>query len=104
MTSFHRVQHAYAAEYLLPLLHPGANVLDVGSGSGYLSAILFHLASSEDKPGKVVGVDHIPELVDWSIHNLKSDGLEQAIEQGHIKMVNGDGRLGSCSIIHCTVH
>jgi|ERR1700722_6834044 len=90
----YRSQHAHAAEYLLPLLHPGSRVLDVGSGSGYLSAIFYHLASSEDKTGKVVGVEHINELVDWSVENMKNDGLGRAIEEKHIEMVAGDGRLG----------
>ncbi|KAF8156019.1 Pcmt1-prov protein [Crassisporium funariophilum] len=83
--------HAYASEHLLPYLHTGAKVLDVGSGSGYLAAVLHHLVS----PGcKVVGIDHIPELVDWSVENLKKDGLGHALESGELVMVAGDGRLG----------
>ena len=43
-------QHAHSAELLLPYLrgHPGgrgARVLDVGAGSGYLTSVLYHLAS-----------------------------------------------------------
>ncbi|KAJ7290943.1 protein-L-isoaspartate O-methyltransferase [Mycena rebaudengoi] len=34
--------HAYAVEYLLPFLHPGTKVLDIGSGSGFLCAVLYH--------------------------------------------------------------
>ncbi|KAF8343104.1 protein-L-isoaspartate O-methyltransferase, partial [Cantharellus anzutake] len=82
--------HAHAAQCLLPFCKPGANILDVGSGSGYLSAVLYHLA--EDST--VVGIEHVPELVDWSIKNLKADGLSNAIENGRIKMVAGDGRKG----------
>lgn len=83
--------HAYASEHLLPFLHPGAKVLDVGSGSGYLSAVLHHLVGPT---GKVVGIDHIPELVDWSISNLKQDGLGGAVDKKQIEMVVGDGRKG----------
>lgn len=83
--------HAYAAEHLLPFLHTGAKVLDVGSGSGYLTAVLYHLVGPT---GKVVGIDHIPELVDWSISNLKNDGLGDALEKKQIEMVAGDGRKG----------
>ncbi|KAK7034557.1 hypothetical protein VNI00_012404 [Paramarasmius palmivorus] len=86
-------QHAYAAEHLLPYLKPGANVLDIGSGSGYLVAVLHHLVDG----GKVVGIEHVEELVDWSISNLKRDGLGDALESGAIKVIAGDGRKGSPS-------
>ena len=87
-------QHAYAAQYLLPYLHPGAKVLDVGSGSGYLVAVLHHLVSSEGQAGKVVGIDHIPELIQLSVENLKKDGLGKSLEDNQIEMVVGDGRQG----------
>ena len=44
--------------------------------------------------GKVVGIDHISQLVDWSIGNLKKDGLGHALETGEVVIVSGDGRLG----------
>jgi protein-L-isoaspartate(D-aspartate) O-methyltransferase len=84
-------QHAYASEYLLPYLHPGARVLDVGSGSGYLTAVLHRLVGSA---GTVVGIDHVPELVEWSVDNLKTDGLGEALAKKEIEMVTGDGRKG----------
>lgn len=65
--------------------------MDVGSGSGYLAAVLHHLVSPG---GKVVGIDHIPQLVDQSIVNLKNDGLGNALETGEVVIVSGDGRLG----------
>ncbi|KAF8644909.1 hypothetical protein AX16_008192 [Volvariella volvacea WC 439] len=86
--------HAYAVEHLLPYLRPGARVLDVGSGSGYLSGVLHHMVSSDGKQGKVVGIEHIPQLVDWSIQNLERDGLGEAMKRGEILMVAGDGRQG----------
>lgn len=92
-----QTQHAYAAEHLYPYLHPGAKVLDVGSGSGYLAAVFHHLVSPSDEPnvkGKVVGIEHIPELVDWSGENLKKDGLGKALADNEIMLVAGDGRLG----------
>jgi len=77
-------------------MHPGAKVLDVGSGSGYLTAVLHHLVQSEDKanPGKVVGIEHVSELTEWSIQNLKRDGLGNALESKEIEMITGDGRQG----------
>jgi len=86
--------HAYAAQYLLPYLRPGAKVLDVGSGSGYLVAVFHRLVSLEGKPGIVVGIDHIPELVQFSVENLKKDGLGKALEDRQIEMIVGDGRQG----------
>ncbi|PPQ71727.1 hypothetical protein CVT26_007637 [Gymnopilus dilepis] len=83
--------HAYAAEHLLPYLKPGARVLDVGSGSGYLVAVLHGLVGPG---GQVVGIDHIPELVSTSIENLKKDGKGEALDRGEIKMITGDGRQG----------
>jgi len=81
--------HAAAAENLLPFLQPGMKVLDVGSGSGYTCALFHHLVSGPST-AKVVGIDHIQQLVDWSVKNLKSDGLEGGV----LEMVCGDGRKG----------
>lgn len=69
----------------------------MGSGSGYLSAVFHHLVNSDSKKGKVVGIDHIPELVDWSKKNLRADGLQKALDDGQIVLVAGDGRLGENS-------
>ena len=54
--------HAYCLEWLSDILKPGCKVLDVGSGSGYLSACFYEMTGN-----KVVGVEHIPELVEFSI-------------------------------------
>lgn len=89
-------QHAHAVENLLPFLRPGSRVLDVGSGSGYLVALFHHLVSGDPGKGKVVGIEHIPQLVDWSVTNLKRDGLEKALEDDEIVMFSGDGRQGRC--------
>ncbi|KAG8219321.1 protein-L-isoaspartate O-methyltransferase [Butyriboletus roseoflavus] len=89
--------HAHALENMLPFLHPGATVLDVGSGSGYLCAALHHLVSPSEPgapQGKVVGIDHIPELVERSKSNLITDGLGPALDEGRILLVTGDGRQG----------
>ena len=91
--------HAHASEYLLTYLQAGSKVLDVGSGSGYLTAIFHHLVSpgNGQSAGKVVGIDHMTELVDWSVGNLKKDELGPALESGQIEMIAGDGRKGMLS-------
>jgi protein-L-isoaspartate(D-aspartate) O-methyltransferase len=83
--------HAYAAETLLPFLKPGSKVLDIGSGSGYLLAIFHHIVGES---GKVVGIEHVPELVDWSAENLRKDGLGGALDAMQIEVIVGDGRNG----------
>lgn len=60
--------HANAVESLLTFLQSGAKVLDVGSGSSYLSYVLAELV----QPGRsVVRVNYIPALVDLSIQDSR---------------------------------
>lgn len=82
--------HAHALELLKDNLYEGAKALDVGSGSGYLTACM---ALMVGESGKAVGIDHIENLVNMSIENVKKDqpGL---IESGRIKLIVGDGRQG----------
>jgi len=84
--------HASACESLLPYLNPGAKVLDIGSGSGYLTHVLAELV----KPGgKVIGIDHIQELVDLATKNMaKSKEGKELLESGTVEFVKGDGRKG----------
>jgi protein-L-isoaspartate(D-aspartate) O-methyltransferase len=89
--------HASAAECLLPFLSPGSRVLDVGSGSGYLTAVFAELASPPGAPegGRVVGMEHIPELKELGEKNFaKGDRGRQMLEEGKVAFVVGDGRKG----------
>ncbi|KAI0051331.1 protein-L-isoaspartate O-methyltransferase [Auriscalpium vulgare] len=86
--------HAHALSLLEPYLHEGARVLDVGSGSGYLTAALHHLVGPT---GTVFAIEHIPELVEWSVANLRADGLGGALDSGAITVIARDGRLGYSS-------
>ena len=69
--------HAKAIEYLKPVLKPGATILDIGSGSGYLTACfgeavkVYH--DDENLRGKVVGLEVISKLVQYSINILKKN-------------------------------
>ncbi|XP_022250792.1 protein-L-isoaspartate(D-aspartate) O-methyltransferase-like isoform X1 [Limulus polyphemus] len=82
--------HAYVLDLLKRHLYDGAKALDVGSGSGYLTACM---ALMVGESGLAVGIDHIDELVNLSIANINKDqpGL---IESGNIKLIVGDGRKG----------
>ncbi|KAG7271878.1 hypothetical protein CRUP_036021 [Coryphaenoides rupestris] len=82
--------HAYALELLHDQLYDGAKALDVGSGSGILSACFARMVGPT---GKVIGIDHIKELVDDSVNNLKKDD-PSLIESGRVKLLVGDGRMG----------
>lgn len=82
--------HAYALECLKDFLKPGNTVLDVGFGSGYLCAAFSKMM---DDKGVVVGIEHIPELVELGRKNLeKSYG--NLLKEDKIILVSGDGRQG----------
>jgi len=56
-------------------VHPGQRVLDVGSGSGWTTALLGHLVGPT---GTVLGVELEPELAGWGARNLSRAGMPQA--------------------------
>jgi len=130
--------HAHVLELLADKLIPGAKVLDVGSGSGYLLATFAQMvfnpatldetssnnntngstsattssassnvssslssssssssSSSINTTGRVYGVEHIPELVTWSIANLKKNNqTKEWLSTGLITVKEADGRYG----------
>lgn len=55
---------------------PGQKVLDVGSGSGWTTALLAYLAGAK---GRVHAVELVPELVKFGRDNFKSTGLSNAV-------------------------
>lgn len=75
--------HAYALENLKDKLVDGASVLDVGSGSGYLTACMAHMVAPR---GIVIGVDHIKELVTLSEKNIRQD-CPELLDSGRVKIV-----------------
>nr|XP_025043306.1 protein-L-isoaspartate(D-aspartate) O-methyltransferase-like isoform X2 [Pelodiscus sinensis] len=82
--------HAHALELLKDQLEEGARALDVGSGSGYLTACFARMVGST---GKAVGIEHIEELVRESIRNVKEDD-PSLLTSGRLKLLVGDGRQG----------
>lgn len=84
--------HAHALELLANHITEGAHVLDVGSGSGYLTACM---ALMVGETGVAVGIDHIEELIEMSVENVKKDPKTAALlEKGQLKFFVGDGRRG----------
>lgn len=83
--------HAHALELLQEHLRPGMRALDVGSGSGFLTACMALMVGAT---GRAVGIDHIPELVDLARQNLERDGKGALLQSGQLELVLGDGREG----------
>ncbi|XP_068109488.1 protein-L-isoaspartate(D-aspartate) O-methyltransferase-like isoform X2 [Hyperolius riggenbachi] len=82
--------HAHALELLEDKLVEGATALDVGSGSGYLTACFARMVGPT---GKVIGIDHIDQLVQDSMRNVQKDD-PTLLSSGRIRFVVGDGRNG----------
>lgn len=97
--------HAAAIEKLLPFILPSSSqdatatgareaprVLDIGSGSGYLTHVIAELVGPK---GTVVGVEHIPQLQELGIANMRKSAEGRAfLESGRVKFRVGDGRKG----------
>lgn len=69
-------KHAFALEYLKDHLKPGNRVLDVGSGSGYLTACFWRFINNEkgnNENTKIVGIEHQAALVTKSKENMNND-------------------------------
>ncbi|XP_020702132.1 protein-L-isoaspartate O-methyltransferase 1-like isoform X1 [Dendrobium catenatum] len=82
--------HATCLELLKEHLQPGMRALDVGSGTGYLTACFAIMVGSQ---GCAVGVEHIPELASFSIENIKKSSASSLFE-GSLWVHVTDGRLG----------
>lgn len=91
--------HAHVAELLLSHLKPGSSVLDVGSGSGYMLAVFHQLTKTEPKRGHIVGIEHIQGLTDFSVANMRNDGLADELRSKRIAVVTGDGRKGMWRVL-----
>lgn len=81
------LQHAYALSILSDQLFDGARALDVGSGSGYLSACMGFMVGLR---GRVIGIEHIPELIEISTRNVRED-CSDFLKEDRIKFVGKPG-------------
>ncbi|XP_038986848.1 protein-L-isoaspartate O-methyltransferase-like isoform X3 [Phoenix dactylifera] len=75
--------HGTCLELLKEHLQPGMHALDVGSGSGYLTACFAMMVGLQ---GRAVGVEHIPELVASSIENVKRSAASSLLNGGSLSL------------------
>lgn len=76
--------------FMLEKLQPnrGDKILDIGSGSGWTSALLAHIVGEK---GKVIAIEVIPELKEFGEKNVSGYNF---IEKGIVKFVCADGAKG----------
>ncbi len=76
--------------FMLEKLEPkeGDNILDVGSGSGWTSALLAEIVG---KKRQVIALEIIPELKEFGENNVARYGF---LEKGIVKFILGDGSKG----------
>ncbi|XP_068308158.1 protein-L-isoaspartate O-methyltransferase 1-like isoform X1 [Pyrus communis] len=83
--------HAMCLQLLQENLQAGMRALDVGSGTGYLTACFGLMVGPQ---GRAVGVEHIPELVSSSITNIEKSAAGKLLKEGSLSVHLGDGRQG----------
>lgn len=71
------ISQPYTVAFMLEMLQPkrGHHVLDVGSGSGWTTALLSDIVGRD---GVVVGLELVPELVAYGQENVRKYDLPQA--------------------------
>lgn len=76
--------------FMLELLEvkKGEKILDIGSGSGWTTALLAYLVGEK---GKVFAIERIPELKEFGENNIRKYNF---IEKGRVKFYLKDGSLG----------
>jgi len=81
--------HAMALELLSQHLTLGARVLDIGCGSGYLSACMGRMVGPK---GCVIGIDHLQPLV--SIAKSNASKADADLFAAQLMILHGDGFKG----------
>src|SRR4051812_5503628 len=66
-------------------IEPGHKILDVGSGSGWSSALLSYITGPH---GEVYAVERLPDLVQFGRENLKRMGIK------NVKIYQASKKLG----------
>lgn len=77
---------AFMLEKLQP--QPGNKILDIGSGSGWTSALLGDIVGEE---GKITAIEVIPELKEFGEKNVSKYNF---IKKGQVQFICADGSKG----------
>mgnify|MGYP001562747178 CR=1 FL=1 len=89
---------AFMIEQLQP--QPGDKILDIGSGSGWTTALLAEIVGEK---GKIIAIEIIPELVEFGKRNVakynflapyRTEGSGAGIEKGITQFISADGSKG----------
>ncbi|CAD5208994.1 unnamed protein product [Bursaphelenchus okinawaensis] len=86
--------HAQSLERLADVIKDESRILDIGCGSGYLTTCFAEMIGPS---GKVIGIDHISELVALSERNIRKHH-EEYLDSERIVLVTKDGRLGHAAL------
>lgn len=84
------ISQPFTVAFMLELLQPqlGDNILDLGSGSGWQSALLAHIVGAS---GHITAIEIVLELYAQS---LKSIGTYNFLKQGIVEIHNISGQAG----------
>jgi len=97
--------HIRALKYLEDKLLPNSKILDIGSGSGYLTAIFGYLTETNKNNNNslVYGIDIYPELVKKSINNINNNNSD-LLKQNKLNIIVGDGWDGYPELLFDAIH
>lgn len=84
------ISQPYVVAFMLEHLQPkkGDRILDIGSGSGWTTALLSHIVGEQ---GRVIGIEVIAKLAHIARKHVNNYSF---IEKGIAKIIKGDGRKG----------
>lgn len=77
------ISQPYTVAFMLELLQPkpGDTILEIGSGSGWQTALLAHIVG---QAGRVIALEIVPELCDWGRQNVtKYNFINSGIVEMH---------------------
>ncbi|MBK8256593.1 MAG: cobalamin-dependent protein [Polyangiaceae bacterium] len=85
--------HAYLAQFQLAHIRAGSHVLDLGSGTGYGTALLSAIVGKE---GRVVSMEVDPELVRWAEREVPA-AVADLPNSGSVVFLGGDSLSPQCA-------